>query len=220
MPSVLAGVGSALHRFKDFFTHEDRKLRDNRWIFISMLVGAILSLIAAFVLSVEAIEIAKNPNATLSCSVNVVLNCATVAKHPSAELLGFPNSFFGLMAEPVVITVAIAGLAGIAFPRRFMFWAQIGYTLGFAFAIFLFFVSMFVIGALCPWCLLVTASTTFVWFSITRYNIRENNLYLPKKAQKVAQRFIEKDYDKLVLGVLIVAMIAVIFLKYGASLFA
>ena len=220
MPNVLAGVGSALHRFKDFFTHEDRKLRDNRWIFISMLVGAILSLIAAFVLSVEAIEIAKNPNATLSCSVNVVLNCATVAKHPSAELLGFPNSFFGLMAEPVVITVAIAGLAGIAFPRRFMFWAQIGYTLGFAFAIFLFFVSMFVIGALCPWCLLVTASTTFVWFSITRYNIRENNLYLPKKAQKAAQKFIEKDYDKLVLGIVIVAMIAAILLKYGASLFA
>jgi hypothetical protein len=79
---------------------------------------------------------------------------------------------------------------------------------------------MFVIGALCPWCLLVTASTTFVWFSITRYNIRENNLYLPKKLQKAAQKFIEKDYDKLVLGVLIAVLIAAIFLKYGDGLFA
>lgn len=203
-----------------YFKHDDKRIRDNRWIFLSMLIGALLSLLAAFVLSVEAIEIAKNPNAALSCSVNVVLNCATVAKHPSAMLFGFPNSFLGLMAEPVVITVAIAGLAGIAFPRRFMFWAQIGYTLGFAFAVYLFFTSMFVIGALCPWCLLVTVSTTFVLFSITRYNIRENNLYLPKKAQKAALAFINKDYDKLLLGAIVALMIAGIFLKYGDGLFS
>jgi len=201
-----------------YFRHDDKKIRDNRWIFASMLVGALLSLLAAFVLSVEAIQLAKNPNASLSCSVNVVLNCATVAKHPTSELFGFPNSFLGMIAEPVVITVAIAGLAGIAFPRRFMFSAQIGYTLGLIFAIYLFFTSMFVIGALCPWCLLVTASTIFVWFSITRYNIRENNLYLPKKIQKAAHTFIEKDYDKVVLGSLIVAIVAGILLKYGDGL--
>ncbi|MGV9002323.1 MAG: vitamin K epoxide reductase family protein [Candidatus Saccharimonadaceae bacterium] len=211
---------SKLKQLRDFFTHEDKKIRDNRWIFLSMLIGALLSLLAAFVLSNEAVELAKNPDASLSCSVNIILNCATVALHPSASLWGFPNSFLGLMAEPVVITVAIAGLAGIAFPRRFMFAAQIAYTLGFIFAIYLYFTSMFVIGALCPWCLLVTASTTFVWFSITRYNIRENNLYLSKKAQKVAHSFVEKDYDKLVLGVIIAVLIGLIFFKYGDALFA
>jgi len=211
---------SKLMQFRAFFTHEDKKIRDDRWIFASMLVGALLSLLAAFVLSVDAIEIAKNPNAELNCSVNIILNCATVAKHSSASLFGFPNSFLGLIAEPVVITVAIAGLAGIKFPRRFMFWAQIGYSLGLIFAYYLFFTSMFVIQALCPWCLLVTASTTFVFFSITRYNIRENNLYLPKKAQKAAMSFIAKDYDKLVLGIIVAAIIAAIFLKYGDGLFA
>lgn len=210
---------SKINQVVTYFKHDDKRIRDNRWIFLSMLVGALLSLLAAFVLSTEAIELAKNPNAVLSCSVNIVLNCATVGIHPTASLFGFPNSFLGLMAEPVVITVAIAGLMGIAFPRRFMFWAQIGYALGFAFAVYLFFTSMFVIQALCPWCLLVTVSTTFVLFSITRYNIRENNLYLPKKLQKAAYDFIEKDYDKLVLGILVVAMIAGIFLKYGDGLF-
>ena len=211
---------SKVQQLKAFFTHDDKKIRDNRWIFLSMLIGALLSLLAAFVLSVESIHLAKNPDAELSCSVNVVINCATVAKHPSAEMLGFPNSFFGLMAEPVVITVAIAGLAGIAFPRRFMFWAQIGYTAGFIYAMVLFFISTYVIQAICPWCLLVTVTTAFVWFSITRYNIRENNLYLPKKLQRAATQFIEKDYDKLVLGMFTVALFAIIFLKYGADLFA
>jgi uncharacterized membrane protein len=209
-----------LSRITTFFNHQDKKLRDNRWIFTSMLVGAALSLLAAFVLSVEAVQLAKNPNAQLSCSVNIVLNCATVAKHPSAEMFGFPNSFFGLMAEPIVIVIAIAGLAGVAFPRRFMFGAQIGYTLGFVFAWYLFYLSFFVIQALCPWCLLVTLTTTFVFFAITRYNIRENNLYLPKRLSIKAKAWIAKDYDKLLLASIVVLAIAAIFIKYGDSLFA
>lgn len=206
-------------RIKVYFTHEDRKLRDNRWIFASMLVGAIASLIASFVLSVEAIELAKNPDAVLSCSINVVLNCATVGVHPSASLFGFPNSFLGLIAEPVVITVAIAGLAGVKFPRLFMAFAQFFYTLGLMFAFWLFSQSYFVIGALCPWCLLVTATTTFVWFAITRYNIRENNLYLSDDLSRRLHSFIDKDYDKAAMFGIVFLLIAAILLKYGSALF-
>jgi uncharacterized membrane protein len=172
------------------------------------------------VLSTESIEIAKNPNAQLSCSVNIVINCATVARHPSASLLGFPNSFLGMVAEPVVITIAIAGLAGVLFPRRFMFAAQVFYTAGFIFAYYLFFVSTFVIQALCPWCLLVTLSTTFVFFSMTRYNIRENNLYLSTRVLKIAKNIIAKDYDKFGLAILVVGVIATIIIKYGSALFS
>lgn len=208
-----------LHKIKEYFTHHDRDVRDNRWIFISMLVGAICSLIASLVLSIEAVELAANPEAILSCSINIVLNCATVGLHPSAHLFGFPNSFLGLMAEPVVITVAIAGLSGVKFGRKFMFAAQICYTLGLIFAYYLFAMSYFVIGALCPWCLLVTATTTFVWFAITRYNIRENNLYLPKKVASAARRFIEKDYDKVILFSIVVLLVSAILVKYGPYLF-
>lgn len=209
----------SLRSVKEFFTHDERRLRDNRWIFTSMLIGSILSLVASFVLSTEALELARNPNAALSCNVSVVLNCATVNNHPTGHMFGFPNSFIGMMAEPVVITVAIAGLAGIAFQRKFMFAAQIGYTLGFIFALVLFYISYNIIGALCPWCLLVTLTTTLVWFAITRYNIRENNLYLPSNLQKTLHHWIEKDYDKIAMWTLIVLLIAAIIVKYGNSLF-
>lgn len=185
-----------------------------------MLIGAVLSLLASFVLSVEALQLAENSNAQLSCSVNVVLNCATVAAHPSASFLGFPNSFFGMMAEPVVITVAIAGLAGVKFPRRFMFTAQIFYTLGLIFALSLLYISMFIIQALCPWCLLVTLTTILVWFSMTRYNIRENNLYLPKKTSKILHRWLDKDYDTFTMALVIFVIAAAIVAKYGNGLFA
>ena len=207
-------------RMREFFWHDEKPLRDNRWIFASMLVGSVISLVAAFVLSIEAIELAKHPNAILSCSVNAVLNCATVSKTWQANLLGFPNSFFGLISEPVVITVAIAGLASVKFPRWFMRTAQVFYTIGFVFALWLFYQSFVVIQALCPWCLLVTLTTTMVWFAMTRYNIRENNLGLPKKVQTVAVRWIEKDFDKLTMWGLIVALVAAILIKYGNGLFA
>ena len=208
------------NKVKTFFTHEDKVVRDNRWIFLSMLVGAIISLTAAFILSMDAIELARNPSAALSCSINVIINCATVANHPTATLFGFPNSFLGLIAEPIVITVAIAGLAGVRFPRFFMFIAQLFYTLGFVFAYYLFFTGIFVIQALCPWCFLVTLSTTFVLFSITRYNIRENNLYLTGRAESWLRKFINKDYDKLILFSLVLMLFVIIITKYGNGLFA
>lgn len=193
--------------------------RDNKWIFGTMLIGAILSLLASFVLSIQSLELAKNPDADLACSINIVLNCSTVALHDAANLLGFPNSFLGIMAESIVITVAIAGLMGVVFPRKFMFIAQLGYAAGFIFAIYLLYMSVNVIGALCPWCLVVTVTTTFVFFSITRYNIRENNLYLPENLQKKLVGYIEKDYDRVLTILIVVGIAAIIIAKYGSELF-
>src|SRR5690606_26054377 len=102
-------------------------------------------------------------------------SCGTVGASAQASLFGFPNAFLGLVAEPVVITIAVAGLGGVRFPRWFMCAAQVVYTLGLAFAYWLFYQSMFHIGALCPWCLLVTLSTTLVFATLLHYNLRENN---------------------------------------------
>lgn len=191
-----------------------------KWIFATMAISAGLSLVASLVLSIESIHLAANPEASLSCSVNDIINCASVMKSAESELFGFPNSFLGLMAEPVVITVAIAGLMGVRFPRKFMAAAQIGYGVGLLFAYWLFYVSVFTIGALCPWCLLVTVSTTAVFFSLLRYNIREDNLYLPAKWKKRSQDWIKRDYDKFLVSVWLFAMTVLVLVKYGDGLFA
>ena len=93
-------------------------------------------------------------------------------------------------------------------------------SIGFVFALWLLYTSYFVIGALCPWCLLVTLTTTLVWFAITRYNIREENLYLPKNISHKLQGWIKKDYDKLLLWVFVSLVAIAIVGKYGADLFA
>ena len=101
-----------------------------------------------------------------------------------------------------------------------MFAAQICYTLGCLFAYSLLYTSTFEIGALCPWCLLVTLSTTLVFFSMTRYNIGENNLYLSDKLARRANELIKEEYDTLSMGLLLVTVTTVIVVKYGSALFA
>ena len=150
--------------------------RKRKILFGEMLVFAILSLIAAAVLSIEAITLAKNPDAVLSCSFNTWIDCAKVGSTWQANVLGFPNAFLGLVSEPVVMTIAVASLAGVRFPRWFMFTANVCYLLGVIFAYWLLWQSTYVIGALCPWCLLVTVSTTLVFTTLTHVNIRDDAL--------------------------------------------
>jgi uncharacterized membrane protein len=190
------------------------------WIFGTMLLSACLSLTASFVLSIDALRLAADPGASLSCNVNAVISCGTVAASWQAQLFGFPNAFLGLVAEPVVITIAVASLGGVRFPRWFMFAAQVVYTLGLGFAYWLFFQSMFVIGALCPWCLLVTVSTTLVFSTLTHVNIRDGNLFLPSRVQAAAARFIKADLDIIVVTMWVLVLILAVVLKYGPALLA
>lgn len=192
--------------------------QSNRWIFSTMLFSACLSLLASFVLSIDAVKLAADPQTALSCNVNAVISCGTVGASWQAHLLGFPNAFLGLVAEPVVITIAVASLAGVVFPRGFMLAAQIVYTIGVGFAYWLFFQAMFGIGALCPWCLLVTLSTTLVFTSLSHVNIRDDNLFLPQRLSRALQSGLRMGLDAVVVSVWLLVVAALIIGKYGALL--
>jgi len=185
-----------------------------------MLVGALVGLVAAFVLSVDAVELAANPDAALACDINAVISCGTVGTSWQASLFGFPNAFLGLIAESVVITVAVAGLAGVRFPRWFMTAAQTVYLLGFVFAYWLFWQSMFVIGALCPWCLTITVSTTLVFASMLHWNILEDNLYWPARVQAWAMSLVRSGAFGILTAAWFLLLAAAVLLKYGTALFA
>jgi uncharacterized membrane protein len=189
------------------------------WIYGTMLISACLSLIASFVLSIDAVQLAADPQTALSCNINSVISCGTVATSWQASLLGFPNAFLGLAAEPVVITIAVASLGGVRFPRWFMFSAQVVYTIGVVFAYWLLYQSMFHIGALCPWCMLVTVSTTLVFATLTHVNIRDGNLLLPRRMQAALKNAVNADLDAIAVTIWLLALTLVVVSKYGNTLF-
>lgn len=197
-----------------------RVRHSNVTVWVTMLIASVASLVASFVLSIDALTLAENPNADLGCNVNAVISCGTVAGAWQSSLLGFPNAFLGLVTEPVVITIAVASLAGVKFPRGFMLAAQVVYTVGLAFAYWLFHQAMFDIGALCPWCLLITLATTLVFFEMTYVNIRDDNLFLPRRLQAALTRFVRADLDIILVVVWILVLVLAVVLKYGEALFA
>ena len=111
-------------------------------VFGVLLVGSIIGLVASIVLSHEALTIAKDSSKVLGCDLNAAMSCSSVAKHWSAHVVGdIPNSFVGMVAYPVFITIAVAGLARTRFPRWFMRAAEAGGWVSLGFAGWMFYMS-------------------------------------------------------------------------------
>jgi uncharacterized membrane protein len=196
------------------------RLRQYRKTYWAMLVSSTLSLIASLVLSYDAVKLAGSPASKLSCDINAIVSCGKVAKSWQSSLLGFPNSFIGLMLEPVVMTVAIAGLSLVVFPRKFMRVAHVGYGLGLLFALWLLSQSLFVIHALCPWCLLVTISTVTVFSTITRIVILENVWNVSEQRHQKLVNLLDRGWGRVIYTVTYAVLILAIYFKYGQDLFA
>ena len=198
---------------------KEAKNRSNKQVFGTMLGMGVVGLIASFVLTIEKFHLLEDPNATLTCSFNLVLNCSTVMQTWQSSVFGFPNMLIGMMAFPVVITIAVLGLANATFPRWFLIAANIGYLLGAIFAYWLFFSSVYDIQVLCPWCLLVTLATTLILASMTHYNLEKNTFNLSKKRHEAAISFLASGYGALVTASWLILLVGLVFIKFGDALF-
>lgn len=208
------------NKLRDWIAKGKINDRTHYWVFGIMLAGGLAALIASFTLTIEKFHLYEDPDAILSCSFNLVLNCTQVMQTWQASVFGFPNMLIGLMAFPVVITVALAGLAGVKFPRWWLIAQHIGFALGMIFSYWLFFQSVYAIQVLCPWCLIVTASTTLIFSSMTHYNLRLNTFKLSEKINGRVQRFLKGGYHQMIVLSWIALMVVLVFLKFGAALFA
>ena len=195
----------------------DKELKRRQLAALLMLVGSGLGLLASFVLSIESLTLAKNSHAALNCDLNSVISCSAVANHWSATLLGFPNSFIGMMTLPVMVTIAVALLAGAKFPKWFMQAAQLGAVAGLLFAGWMFYMSYIVIGALCPWCLATDAAVLLVLFALIRHNVLTGNPMISTKLAP-SKKCVQQNYDVVVFVAIAVVICALILLKYGDKL--
>ena len=125
------------------------------WVLIAGVVG----LAAALTLTIEKIEILINPDYVPSCSINPVLSCGSVMITPQASAFGFPNPLIGIVSFSVVLVTGVLALAKVALPRWYWAGLAAGTLMGAAFVHWLIFQSLYRIGALCPYCMVVWAVT-------------------------------------------------------------
>jgi uncharacterized membrane protein len=149
---------------KDDFV--DSPTRSFAW---SSIIFGLLGWFAAFSLTLERLHVAADPNATLSCDMNIFISCKSVMLTEQARLFGFPNPLLGLAGFVAPIAVGVAVLAGGRFKAWFWRVYLIGLSMGFIFVLWLFTQSTYVIHVLCPYCMLAWVAMiplfwrTFIW---------------------------------------------------------
>lgn len=120
-----------------------------------ILIAGIIGLAAAATLTIEKIELLIDPSYVPSCSLNPVLSCGSVMVTPQASTFGFPNMLIGLVGFSVVIVSGVLAVGNVRLPQWYWVGLAVGNALGVVFVHYLIFQSLYRIGALCPYCMVV-----------------------------------------------------------------
>ena len=127
-------------------------------------------------INVEKVAKLANTGYVPSCSLNPIVSCGSVMDSPQAALLGFPNPLIGVAAFPVVVTTGVALLAGFRPPRWYWVGMLAATTLAVVFIHWLIVQSLYSIGALCPYCMVVWVVTIPLFWYTTLRTLREGHL--------------------------------------------
>jgi uncharacterized membrane protein len=163
-----------------------------------LIVAGIVGVIASFVLTYDKIHVLQNAGYKPPCNINPILSCGSVMKTEQASLLGVPNTIFGLMAFSMLFTFGVLLAGGAKVKKWVWLGAQFAATAGVIFMHYLFFQGVYRINAICPWCFVIWIITIPVFWYITQYNLREQNIRLPA-ALKPASLFIQKHPGDILL---------------------
>lgn len=134
-------------------------------------------------------------------------------------MFGFPNPLLGIAAFAMVAASGAALLAGTTQRRWFWLGLQTGVTFGLVFVHWLIYQSLYVIGALCPYCMIVWAVTIPLFWYVTLYNLHQRHLPSPSGTRRLIQTAAGLHSVPLTLWFLtVIALIGARFWSYWSTL--
>lgn len=163
-------------------TNQTRSYRQTAWI---LVVCGLIGLVAAIELIIQKISVLSDPDFVPNCDINPVLSCGSVINTEQASLFGFPNPVLGVIGFTVVIMFGALLFAGLELPRSMWLGLNIGALAGMAFVVWLVIQSLYVIGALCPWCMVVWAITIPIFWQVTTDNLASGRLNLGRSLSEI-----------------------------------
>jgi uncharacterized membrane protein len=171
------------------------------------VIGGVIGLVASGALTLDEIQLLKDPSFVPACSLNPIISCGSVMKSSQAHVFfGIPNPLYGLVAFPVLIAVGMAMFAGAQFKQWFWRLLQLGTLAGVVFVHWLFFQTVYHINALCPWCMGVWLVTITTFWYVLLYNLEHRIIPTPAKWCAPLTKFFRKHHlDVLILWFVILA---------------
>src|SRR3989338_9326906 len=99
------------------------------------LIAASIGLISSFALTYDKIHYLKDPSYVPSCDFNPILSCGSVMKTQQADLLGLPNTVFGIAGFSILLFVGLLLATGSKIHRKIWQLLNIGVSAGFIFSL-------------------------------------------------------------------------------------
>jgi uncharacterized membrane protein len=184
-----------------------------------LIIAGVIGWWAAFQLTLERIHLLADPNASLSCDFSILVQCRANLESWQGMVFGFPNPLIGLGAWVAPIVVGVAILARARFARWFWWLFEVGMVFAICFVIWLISQSIFVLGTLCPWCMVTWSVTIPTFFAVTLHIFRSGIVPVPAGVRKVAETLIGWVPLITVVAYAIVAVIAQLRLDVLNNLF-
>lgn len=184
-----------------------------------LIVAGVIGWWAAFQLTVEKFHLLSDPDATLGCDFSLLVQCQANLESWQGAVFGFPNPIIGLTGWMAPIVVGAALLAGARFNRWFWLLFGLGMTGALAFVIWLITQSIFVLGTLCPWCMVTWAVTIPTFFATLVHLFRVGAFPVSPKTQEAAGRLMSWVPLATVLAFAVIAVIAQLRLDVLGNLF-
>jgi uncharacterized membrane protein len=151
-----------------------------RYAWLLVVTGA-LGLAAAITLTLEKIRLLEDPGYVPSCNLNPIVSCGSVMRTAQASAFGFPNSLLGVGGFAVVVTIGVAVLAGARLRPWFWLGLQAGTLFAVGFVHWLIFQTLYRIGAVCPYCIVVWAAVIPLFWYTTLHNLRRGVIPVPAR---------------------------------------
>lgn len=183
-----------------------------------ILAGAI-GLWASWELTLAKFETLISPGTGLGCDFSVLVQCGKNLDSWQGSVFGFPNPLLGLAGFVAPIAVGLGVFAGARFTRWFWVLFNLGVVGALAFVCWLIYQSIFVLGTLCPWCMVVWSVTIPLFWAVSLYNLSVGNIPVSSRARK----FFKASYGwvplLVVLSYLVVGVLAQLRLDVINNLF-
>ncbi|MDY6055134.1 vitamin K epoxide reductase family protein [Micrococcus sp.] len=154
---------------------------------LMLLVTSVVGLTTTIIIMMEGANMAADPDYRASCDLNPWLSCGTVLKSWQAITFGFSNNYIGLVAFPVLITVAVSLLAGARFHRWYWIAMNIGVLGGFALVVWFWYSAVYSIGTLCLYCMVIWSMVIMQIVLLTSRNIQTGVIPAGPRARALAR---------------------------------
>lgn len=178
-----------------------------------------MGLLASFQLTVEKLNLLEFPDRPLSCDFGLFVTCGPNLNSPQGELFGFPNPLIGLALFVAPIAVGVGLLAGARFARWFWVLFNLGVLGAFVFIGWLISQSLFVLGTLCPYCLVTWLAVIPMFWTVTFFNLKNGVLFDSAAARTFGRRAYSWVISVTVLSYLVLAVLIQVGLDAIQKLF-